>query len=73
MSQKIKLVCDAINYHLLALSQGSIKITNMTLVFKIDDKDELWLMFCSNINIRNIVVYELNRKRREKEMIQNKM
>lgn len=48
-------MCDAINYHILALSQGSIKITNMTLIFKIDENDTLWLLFCTSISIRNIV------------------
>ena len=72
MSEKIKIVCDAINCHILALSQGSVKITNMTLVFKIDDKDELWLLFCSNINIRNIVEESYRRKRSEKARTQSK-
>ena len=53
LSTDLEKTCSNIVRHIMDISSGTIQITRMILYFKIDHNNKLWLMFCSNIKIKD--------------------
>ena len=52
LSSDLEQICLNIVKHIQEVSGGNIQISRMNLFFKIDDKNRIWLLFCSGIKVR---------------------
>ncbi|KRX00119.1 hypothetical protein PPERSA_07226 [Pseudocohnilembus persalinus] len=52
LSSDIEQLCINIVKHIQDVSGGNILISRMVLFFKLDDKNRIWLQYCTNIKVR---------------------
>ena len=55
ISTDIEKICVNIVKHIQTISAGNTQVSGLTLFFKIDKLNRIWLLFCSQIKIRNKV------------------
>ena len=53
ISQEIKNCCDFINTRIQRLSNNSVQLSHLKLVFKLDKDNYPWLLFCSSVKVRD--------------------
>lgn len=53
ISQQIKDCCDYINMRIQRLSNNSVQQSHLKLVFKLDNNNYPWLLFCSSVKVRD--------------------
>jgi hypothetical protein len=52
LSADLEQVCINIVKHIQDISGGNIQISRMVLYFKLDGNNQLWLLFCTSLKIR---------------------
>ncbi|EGR30206.1 hypothetical protein IMG5_137950 [Ichthyophthirius multifiliis] len=52
LSADLEQICVNIVKHIQDISGGNIQISRMVLYFKLDDKNRLWLLFCTGLKVR---------------------
>jgi hypothetical protein len=55
LANEIEKICLNIVKHIADVSGGNVQISRMTLYFKNDVSNRLWLMFCSRLRVRDNV------------------
>jgi len=51
ISNKIKLVCESISDHVASITGGIVGITKLSLFFKMDENNELVLLYCTQLQL----------------------
>jgi len=52
LASELEQTCLNIVKHVFAVTGGNIQISKMVLYFKLDDKNRLWLLFCTGLKLR---------------------
>lgn len=52
-ANEIEKICSNIVKHIGDVSGGNVQISRMTLYFKNDEENRLWLLFCSRLRVRD--------------------
>lgn len=55
LANEIEKICLNIVKHIADVSGGNVQISRMTLYFKNDVDNRLWLLFCSRLRVRDNV------------------
>ncbi|CAK58493.1 unnamed protein product (macronuclear) [Paramecium tetraurelia] len=53
LSADLEQLCVNIVKHILEVSGGNIQIIRMVLYFKVDYENRIWLLFCTNIKVKD--------------------
>jgi len=53
MVKKVNDIADSIVQHVALVTHDKMKISRMGLIFKLDDKDQLWLLFASSVRLQD--------------------
>ena len=52
LASELEQTCVTIVKHINSVTSGNIQISKMVLYFKLDEKNRLWLLFCTNLKFR---------------------
>ena len=54
--KEIENTCGNIVNHLNSMSNGCFKVNNIELFFRVGDDSKLWLLFCTDLKLKELIV-----------------